>query len=169
MVLNSQRLQILNSQKVLVLSTGYEPLFKTNWKRALSAIFAGRAEVIEAHDTLWIGTPQGRIQFPVTVRFVTGIFTGKIKKLKKASKPSKKMLWYRDNGMCQYCRKKLKLSDSTIDHVIAKSKGGRNTWQNLVIACVKCNQKKGNRHPRDCNMKLIKSPSPPSDFIPVVL
>ncbi len=163
------RLQKLNSQKVLVLSTGYEPLFKTNWKRALSAVFSGRAEIIEEHDTIWIGTTQGKIQLPMTVRFVTGVFGAKIKNIKKTQKPSKKLLWHRDEGKCQYCEKKLKISDATIDHVVAKSRGGLDTWQNLVIACAKCNQRKGNRKPSECNMSLLKVPKAPPNFIPVVL
>ncbi len=169
MSLNTQRCQQLNTHKVLVLSTGYEPLFKTNWKRALSAVLSGRAEVIEEHDTLWIGTSSGKIQFPVIVRFITGVFNAKIKNLKIGEKPSKKLLWHRDNGSCQYCGKKLKYSESTIDHVIAKSKGGRNTWKNLVIACSKCNQKKGSRLPKECNMKPINTPKAPRNFIPIIL
>jgi len=170
MSLNSQnRLEKLNAQKVLVLSTGYEPLFKTNWKRALSAVFSGRAEVVEEHKTIWVGTTRGKIQLPMTVRFVTGVIGAKIKNIKKTQRPSKKLLWHRDNGQCQYCQKKLKISEATIDHVIAKSKGGRDTWQNLVIACAKCNQLKGDRRPNECNMKLSKTPKPPAGFIPVVL
>jgi len=166
---NQHRLEKLNSQKVLVLSTGYEPLFKTNWKRALSAVFSGRAEVVEEHETIWVGTTQGKIQLPMTVRFVTGVIGAKIKNIKKTQRPSKKLLYHRDNGKCQYCEKKLKICEATIDHVTPKSRGGQDTWQNLVIACTKCNQRKGDRRPSECSMKLSQVPKAPPNFIPVVL
>jgi CRISPR/Cas system Type II protein with McrA/HNH and RuvC-like nuclease domain len=51
------------------------------------------------------------------------------------------------NFKCIYCFCELDIFTSTIDHVIAKSKGGKNLKQNLVIACAECNQKKSDREP----------------------
>ena len=50
----------------------------------------------------------------------------------------------------------------TIDHIVPKSKGGDDTWENLVTACVKCNNKKGDRSPEDAKMQLFKKPTRPS-------
>ena len=69
----TERSKVLKNHEVLVLSTGYEPMFKTGWKRALSAVLSGRAEVIENHETLWIGTSSGKVECPTVVRFITGI------------------------------------------------------------------------------------------------
>lgn len=159
---------VLDSHQVLVLSTGYEPLFKTNWKRAVSAVFCGRAEVVETHDTLFIGTASGKIQFPTIVRFLTGVIAGKIKNVSKSSRPSKKTIWTRDKGSCQYCQIRLSLKDCTIDHVIPKSRGGQHTWGNVVIACRKCNQKKGSKLPKECGMIPKKIPSLPPTYVPFV-
>ena len=159
----SKREILLKNHEVLVLSTGYEPLFKTCWKRAISAVLSGRAEVIEKHDTLWIGTSSGKIRCPTKVRFVTGFIFAKLRLKDIASKrPTKKGLWARDNGTCQYCEKQVNISVATIDHVIPKSRGGDHTWENLVIACSKCNGKKGNRLLEECNMHLKKHPERPS-------
>lgn len=58
----------------------------------------------------------------------------------------------RDGHKCAYCgRGDLPL---TIDHVIPKSKGGDESWDNLVAACLPCNNKKGDRSPEDANMQL---------------
>ena len=137
----TQRSNLLKGHQVLVLSTGYEPLFKTGWKRAMSAVLSGRAEIIENHETLWIGTTSGRIECPTVVRFLSGIIAAKLR-IKHSRRPTKKMLWLRDEGTCQYCKKKVSVSNATIDHVLPKSRGGSHSWGNLVIACSKCN---GNR------------------------
>jgi len=158
----------LDSRQVLVLSTGYEPLFKTNWKRAISAVFCGRAEVIEFHEDLWIRTATEKVKCPAIVRFLTGVISAKIKNTCRKSRPSKKSVWTRDKGSCQYCEKKLTLKDCTIDHVIPKSKGGDHSWDNVVIACRKCNQKKGSKMPRECGMIPKDKPTFPKTYVPFV-
>lgn len=165
----SERALLLKNHEVLVLSTGYEPLFKTCWKRAISAVLSGRAEIVEKHDVLWIGTPAGKIECPTKVRFVTGFIAAKLRASidYKNAKPSKKALWHRDLGECQYCSKSVTISNATIDHVVPKSRGGGHTWENLVIACSKCNGKKGSRLLEECSMRLRTRPGPPKDiFLP---
>ena len=49
-----------------------------------------------------------------------------------------------------------------MDHVIPKHKGGIDSWENLVCACVHCNNKKGNRTPEQAKMPLLKQPRRPS-------
>ena len=162
------RESLLNTHQVLFLSTGYEPLFKTNWKRAITAVYSGRAEIVETHDTLWIGSGTKKIQFPTIVRFLTGVISAKLKNVRLSKKPSKKGIWLRDKGKCQYCEKKMTIKECTIDHVIPKSRQGGHTWENVVIACQKCNQKKGNKLPRECNMFPIEKPKPPHKYVPFV-
>jgi hypothetical protein len=55
---------------------------------------------------------------------------------------TRRNIMIRDRFCCQYCGSKRNL---TLDHVHPQSKGGRNTWCNLVTACMVCNQKKGSR------------------------
>lgn len=52
----------------------------------------------------------------------------------------------------------------TVDHIIPKSRGGKDTWDNLVTACVSCNNRKGNRTPKEASMKLYSEPSKPNYF-----
>ena len=159
---SQSRLQLLNSTPVLVLSTGYEPLFRTTWKKAISAIFGGRAEVVEASPDLHIKTSRGNFPFPAVVRFLTGVFLGKLDKFRRIPRPSKRNLWHRDSGTCQYCSKKISINDCTIDHVIPKSKGGKHEWSNIVLSCGPCNQKKGSSLLRNTGMRLKKEPVAPS-------
>ena len=152
----------LESIPVLMLSTGYEPLFQTNWKRAITAVVRGRAEVIETHENLTIGTPSGQIPLPVKVRFTSGVIIGKIRNISQVAKLSRKSLFLRDRGTCQYCETRLTLKSCTIDHVVPRSKGGCHEWKNVVLSCTYCNQKKGSQLLRECTLSLKRLPHAPA-------
>jgi len=62
---------------------------------------------------------------------------------------------------CQFCGKKFKTDELTVDHVMPKSKGGEMTWENIVLACVSCNNKKGDKTLEQAKMKLIRKPVRP--------
>ena len=63
----------------------------------------------------------------------------------------------RDNGRCGYCGG----SASTIDHITPRSRGGKDSWENLVACCLKCNNVKGNRTPGEMNWRLRSTPQAP--------
>ena len=146
---------------VRVLSTGYEMLYVIPWQEAVKDIFGGRFEVVEEHPSKTIGLVVGSIPMPAVVRFKKGVFLGSIKVPPKKRKPNRKNIFVRDSGCCQYCNKKLTFESATVDHVIPRSKGGRNTWDNLVLCCGPCNIKKGNRKPTDVGLKLLTPPRNP--------
>ena len=64
----------------------------------------------------------------------------------------------RDKYVCQYCNTRFDKKMLEIEHVIPHSRGGKNTWENLVTACRDCNQKKRDRTPAEADMRLIKVP-----------
>jgi 5-methylcytosine-specific restriction endonuclease McrA len=73
---------------------------------------------------------------------------------------TRKNVLKRDNHRCQYCgRTSVPL---TLDHVLPKQRGGRDTWENLVAACHPCNVKKGNQTPAEANMPLLRKQFKPS-------
>ncbi|HIB01612.1 MAG TPA: HNH endonuclease [Flavobacteriales bacterium] len=150
------------SVPVLMLSSGYEPLFRTTWKRALSAVCGGRAEVIETYKEMTIGTPSGPYPFPSKVRFTTGVIAACIKTLNGPARLTKMNLYLRDNGECQYCQVKLSLSECTVDHVRPRSRGGKHSWKNVVLACGRCNQRKGPDLLNETNMNLSRIPRMPA-------
>ena len=156
------KLSKLRSQSVLMLSTGFEPLFHASWTRAITAVVSGRAEVVEEHESLKIGTPRGDIPFPTKVRFVSGIIAARVKTLNGEAPLTRKNIYLRDGGKCQYCDLYITMSNSTIDHVIPRSRGGHHNWGNVTLACEKCNQRKGSKMPAEFHVKLKKSPWAPS-------
>ncbi len=52
-------------------------------------------------------------------------------------------------------------SELSLDHVIPRSQGGYNTWDNIVCACVGCNVRKGGRTPKQAGLTLIRKPEKP--------
>jgi len=74
---------------------------------------------------------------------------------------TRRNLMLRDNSTCQYCNKKVSSSNFSIDHVMPKSRGGKGSWENLVVACLKCNITKRDRTPKEAGFVLISKPSKP--------
>jgi len=75
---------------------------------------------------------------------------------------SKKTLFERDNGICQYTGIKLTYRNATIDHVIPKSRGGKHTWENVVLAHPKVNMDKSDKLLEEAGLKLLKKPVEPN-------
>jgi len=67
-----------------------------------------------------------------------------------------------DASMCMYCGKEFGRHSLTRDHVQPISKGGRDTWENVVSACFHCNSRKGGRTPQQAGMPLLAVPFRPS-------
>tara|TARA_Y100000034_G_C6904889_1_gene419571 strand:- start:3700 stop:4170 length:471 start_codon:yes stop_codon:yes gene_type:complete len=142
---------------VYVLSTGFEQLYTTSWQHAISIVVGGKAEVIEEHPSVTIGCVDGPIPMPVKVRFKQGVFAGAFNRPRKPRKPTRKNLYIRDRGTCQYCGDKLTYENSTIDHVLPKSKGGEDKWENIVLACAPCNYQKGSKLLADSGLTLLNA------------
>lgn len=74
---------------------------------------------------------------------------------------SRDNIFERDDHTCQYCGRSFPEGELTIDHVIPRERGGRNTWENLVTACKQCNSAKANRLPHEAGMRLTRKPRRP--------
>lgn len=75
-----------------------------------------------------------------------------------------RMLFRRDNYRCMYCGQKFNERSLTRDHVIPRSKGGSDKWENVVAACQRCNHHKADRTPEQAGMKLLAVPFRPNVF-----
>jgi 5-methylcytosine-specific restriction endonuclease McrA len=74
---------------------------------------------------------------------------------------TRKNLLLRDDYQCQYCSKHPGVRDLNIDHVLPRSRGGLDTWDNLVVSCRTCNLRKGHKTPVEAKMRLLRAPSEP--------
>ena len=140
---------------VLVLNQSYEPLAVCRARRAVVLVFEGKAEMLE--DGLgYIHSISRTYPLPSVIRLAR-----MVKRPRRQRKMSRFEIFNRDKYTCQYCGQKTR--QLTLDHVIPRYRGGQHTWGNVVSACVACNRHKAGRTPEEAHMKLIKTPSPPSD------
>lgn len=144
--------------QVLVLNQNYEALTVTDPYKAFVMLYLGKAELIEAYENRFLSSINSNHPYPSIVRLRSYIMIPY-----KRIMLSRKNILRRDNNRCQYCNRHQ--NDLTIDHVIPKSLGGQDTWENLVAACHKCNNKKGSRTPDQANMPLLSKPFKPSHVL----
>jgi 5-methylcytosine-specific restriction endonuclease McrA len=74
---------------------------------------------------------------------------------------SRRNIYKRDEYRCQYCGARSPVSELTIDHITPRSLGGRSTWDNCVIACLRCNRRKAHRTPEEAGLHLRNAPHEP--------
>lgn len=142
------------NQGVLVLNQNYEPISICSARKAVVLLFLDKANMVE-NNGLNIHSISLEIPYPSVIRLHRYIH----KPFQKVSLNRKNII-KRDKNICQYCGKNHQ--PMTIDHIIPKSTGGMDTWENLVCACMRCNNKKGDRTPDKAGMKLIKIPKKPT-------
>lgn len=75
---------------------------------------------------------------------------------------SKHNVYKRDRFTCQYCGTQPGRNDLSLDHVVPRAQGGTSSWENCVLACVRCNHTKADRQPRQAGMKLRREPQRPT-------
>lgn len=82
---------------------------------------------------------------------------------------TKEMLLARDRYTCAYCAQRFKFAELEMEHIVPRSKGGRQTWMNLVTACKTCNRRKADRTPEQAGMKLHYVPYVPNRYEAFIL
>jgi len=83
---------------------------------------------------------------------------------KKRPKLSAKNIRERDGNRCQYTGRLLKTDEGSLDHVLPRSRGGKDTWENLVWAAKEVNQRKADRLPHEAGLKLLNTPRAPEEL-----
>ena len=139
---------------VLVLNQDYRALTITSVQRATVLVLLQKAELVESETGRFVRSPNLQIPWPSIVRL-----KAYIRVPYKKIMITRKNILRRDRHRCQYCNSRDQL---TIDHVFPKSRGGKDTWENLVAACIPCNNRKGNHTPAEAEMKLSRKPFRPS-------
>jgi 5-methylcytosine-specific restriction endonuclease McrA len=136
--------------KVLVLNASYEPLNITSWRRAIVLLLKGKAEQLEHNGKLICPD----LPLPTVIRL-----RHYVQVPYKDIPLTRRNVLERDRHTCQYCD--YRGEDLTLDHVVPRSRGGADTWENLVTACERCNVKKGNRTPKEASMTMRTQPRKP--------
>lgn len=145
--------------RVLVLNADYTPLNVTSSQRGFKLVFKGKAEVLKSSDNPIYAGYQNFVR-PLIIRLLKYV-----KYRVRNIRVNRNRIYRRDGGECVYCGSTKQL---TLDHVIPKSKGGKNTWSNLVTCCHKCNLYKADRNPQEAGMNMRTKPYEPSLFSDVL-
>lgn len=165
-------MKTLNRQ-VLVLNKFWTPVRIIDVKRALKLAFAEKASFIDVNNEYrlyrweeWsslpvdkgegISTPCSDIKIPEVI-----VLLNYEKIHRRSMRLTKKNIFLRDGYICQYTGKPVKKSEADIDHVIPRSRGGRNTWDNMVVCMKELNRRKGDKTPEEAGLSLIKKPKEP--------
>jgi len=152
-----EKMNILN-RNVLVLNENYEPLSVCSVKRAFLLLYMGKAEMIEKYDGLKLHSISMTFPLPSVVRLERYIRSPRKKILL-----TRRNIIIRDGYTCCYCGSEK--GPMTVDHIIPKNMGGTDSWENLVCACDRCNNKKGDRTPARAGMRLLRKPTRPNHII----
>jgi 5-methylcytosine-specific restriction endonuclease McrA len=139
--------------RTLVLNAGYEPLAVVSFKRAIMLVMNGKAVTLH-HDVdhpVWATSGQwDRPSVILLTRYVRIPYGADVPLTRRG-------VLRRDDHRCAYCSS----SANTIDHVMPRSRGGADSWENLVACCVRCNNVKADRTPSEMGWRLRVNPRMP--------
>lgn len=138
--------------EVLVINADLGPLHRVSLQHAVRMLVRKVAVVHEAVPDRMIGP----FPTPKIVRLARYVVT----RWRYTSGPrwSRVGVMKRDDYTCGYCGGRA----TTVDHVMPRARGGKNSWKNTVAACVPCNQRKGDRTLTESGMTLRTTPTSPT-------
>jgi 5-methylcytosine-specific restriction endonuclease McrA len=143
--------------KVLLLNGNYEPLSICSVQKAIVLLVMEKAELVSAVKDRVVRSARSSMDYPSVIRLSSYIHIP----FKKVIL-SRKNILRRDGHQCQYCGVRTGL---TVDHIIPKSRGGEDSWENLTTACLRCNNRKGDRTPEEANLKVKRKPVRPNHVV----
>ncbi len=143
---------------VLVLNQNFEPLNICSLHRGIALLLLDKAEVLRFSEQTLRSADEEHL-VPSVLRLHSGV-----RRPTPELKISRKSVLARDSYTCVYCGSRESL---TLDHVFPRCRGGETTWENVVCSCLKCNNKKGNRTPSECGLRLPHPPRKPR-YVPYI-
>ena len=154
----------LKGRVLLLNGSSWEPLAVISVPRAINLILAGKAIVIEQSGH-FLKTIRDQFPVPSVVALRTYVNVPR-----RQAHWSRKGVLVRDNYTCIYCGvqaggmtkgKVVSKSDFTVDHILPKSRGGKDQWTNTACACYHCNHRKGDKLTYEIGMKMRWEPKTP--------
>lgn len=147
----------MSKNLVLLLNSSEEVINVISWKRAITLLFGGKAELpFNYQEYHRISTVKGYYDLPKAL-----ILKSYVKLPRTMANLSRRNVFLRDNYECQYCSSYLPEDDRTLDHVIPISRGGKHEWTNVVSCCSYCNSRKADNTPEEAKMPLLNKPYRP--------
>lgn len=136
---------------VLQLNAAFEPVRIISMKKSLTLVTKGKAIVVLA---------TGREVYPgIYAPSVIRLLTYKHIPI-RLRVLSNRNIHLRDGFRCAYCGRRCGAQEVSIDHIVPRSRGGADSWDNQITACRRCNHKKADRTPEEAGMPLLYWPLP---------
>ena len=107
----------------------------------------------------FVRTPGGPVRIPQVI-----VLSKFAKVPKRRPKFSARGVWARDGGRCQYTGRRLRPGEGNIDHVVPRSRGGKTSWENCVLASKDVNSRKADRLPEEIGLRLLRLPFTPKEL-----
>jgi 5-methylcytosine-specific restriction endonuclease McrA len=146
----------------LALNASFEPLTIVTTRRAVRLVLDGKAELLESDSERVFRSEDRVVPCPAVIRLVRYVHVP----YRFRRQVTNTFLFARDDYTCQYCgRRRSELRGRqflTRDHVRPLSRGGLNTWENVVTSCSTCNNRKGGRLPSEAGLALLHEPTEPN-------
>lgn len=146
----------------LALNASFEPLTIVPARRAVRLVLDGKAEILEKDGSRRFRSERRVVPCPTVIRLVRYVHVPH----RFRRQVTNTFLFARDDYSCQYCgRHKGDLKGRqflTRDHVVPLSRGGNNSWRNVVTCCSPCNNRKGNRLAAEVGLRLRAQPREPN-------
>lgn len=141
----------------MLLSYSYEPLKFLHDRRTIKLVINNKVDIISSWS-FNINWRSGSMPHPSIIRL-----KNEYRKPFRNKTFSRSSIIKRDKKTCQYCGEKLSLNEVTIDHIVPTSKGGKNTFENCVVACRPCNDYKSDYDLDKCSLNLLRQPKNPGN------
>lgn len=147
------------ARKVLLLNASEEMIRLVTWQKAVTLLFSDKVSAPYNFDHVY----EIQISHDQKFHIPSAIILNEYVTIPyRPIRPTRMNIYFRDSMICQYTGEKLSWADATIDHVIPTSRGGKNTWTNMVVCHNRINSKKSDRTPDEAGLKLIRAPKCPN-------
>ena len=175
---------ILNKTIVLVLNRNWQAInirtpadafcqMATNTATALDIALDEEGQAQSLRPVMWdewitlpirdadqsVRTARGAIRVPTVI-----VAVNFAKVPKRRPKLSAHNIRLRDGNRCQYTGRVLRPEEGSLDHVVPRSRGGPDTWENLVWSAKDVNQRKADRLPHEAGLRLLNVPRAPKEL-----
>jgi len=106
-----------------------------------------------------VHTVRGQIRVPTVI-----VAVNYARVPKKRPKLCAKAIRERDDNRCQYTGRVLRPAEGSLDHIVPRSRGGKDAWENLVWSSKEVNQRKADRLPHEAGLRLLSTPRAPKEL-----
>lgn len=143
---------------VILLNVDYTPMETITWQRAVTLLVLGEAEAVISDPVEVVRSKSLSMPLPRTIRLLRYVHVEyRVVVIDEHSQATLAQILRRDKNKCGYCGE----FAATVDHIFPQSRGGTNTWGNLIAACFDCNQMKADKTPEEAKMRLLWPPKVP--------